>query len=59
MAMSRRFAAVIGGLIFGLGVGGIIFVTGVVPDGAAPPVPLSSGAAGLGLGLLVAALVRE
>lgn len=56
---SRRLAAVIGGLLVGLGTGGILFAVGIVPDGATPPMPIASGAAGLGLGLIVAALIRD
>ena len=59
MGTSRRLAAVIGGLFLGLGTGGILFAAGVVPDGATPPIPIGSGAAGLGLGLIVAALIRD
>jgi hypothetical protein len=59
MGASRRLAAVIGGVLAGLGTGGILFAAGVVPDGATPPIAIGSGTAGLGLGLMVAALIRD
>jgi len=50
--------AIAGGVVLGLGIAGVLSVLPAF-QGAAPPLAISCGGLGLGLGLLAAALVRD
>jgi len=54
----RQIVAVLGGGVFGLGFSGILYSIPTFHD-AGPVLLISCGAAGLGLGLIVAALVSR
>jgi hypothetical protein len=49
--------AIVGGLILGLGFSGFLFSTRTYSD-AGPPLLIASGSFGLGLGLMVASMIR-
>lgn len=57
MVASRRAMAIVGGLIMGLGLSGILYSTGTYRD-AGPPLLMATGGVGLGIGLIVASLIR-
>ena len=55
---SRRIGAVVGGLLLGLGLSGILWVTGLIVNHD-PPIVIPGGAVGLGIGLIVAAVIKD
>lgn len=57
MVASRRTMAIIGGLVLGLGLSGILYSTKTYSD-AGPPLLIATGGVGLGIGLIVASLIR-
>ena len=60
MTTARRIMAVIGGLVAGLGIGGTMNVTlSTQQTYTGVPVVLSGTAFGLGVGMIVAALIRS
>jgi len=58
MLSVRQFVAILGGCIFGVGLSGILYSTPALRD-AGPVLLISCGAAGLGVGLIVAAFVNR
>jgi hypothetical protein len=58
MPSMPRFMAILGGCVFGLGLSGILYSIPALQD-AGPPLLISSGAVGLGVGLIVAAFVKR
>jgi len=56
MLSMRQIVAVLGGGVFGVGFSGILYAIPTFHD-AGPVLLISCGAAGLGLGFIVAALV--
>lgn len=58
MTASLRAMGIVGGCVFGLGLSGILYSLPTFHD-AGPPLLISCGAIGLGIGLIVAAFVRS
>jgi hypothetical protein len=49
--------AIVGGLVLGLGLSGILYSTETF-KGAGPPLLIATGGIGLGIGLMIASLIR-